>query len=219
MLGKSLALPSVTFEAAKFCSLSLSDLSTTPAVLKPKSHGIIPTVQTNVIRKSACGFVDASKKWELHSTAQPQSAVLLEDEEEKKMWDACRQALSAFKFSIEEADVILKKAFGWAHSPYWGEERSKEVPKVESVNEMLDYLQNLGLSEDDMFKVLKKFPEVLGCSLHDELKINVGTLEKVWGIEGKSLRNLLLRNPKVLGYNVDCKGDCMAKCTRCWVRF
>lgn len=141
------------------------------------------------------------------------------EDEDRKMWDASRQALSAFKFSEEEADVILRKAFGWVHSPYWGEERKKEMPKAESVNDKLDYLRNLGLANDDMFKLLKKFPEVLGCSLDDELKISVQTLEKEWGIKGQSLRNLLLRNPKVLGYNVDCKGDCMAKCTRCWVRF
>uniref|UniRef100_M1AJ23 Uncharacterized protein n=2 Tax=Solanum TaxID=4107 RepID=M1AJ23_SOLTU len=51
------------------------------------------------------------------------------------------------------------------------------------------------------------------------MKTNVEILAKQWGIEGKTLRNLLLRNPKVLGYNVDCKGDCVAKCTRCWARF
>ncbi|CAI0396407.1 unnamed protein product [Linum tenue] len=65
-----------------------------------------------------------------------------------------------------------------------------------------DVAQSLGLSDDDLLKVLKKFSEVM-------------ILEKVWAIKGKSLRNVLLRNPKVLGYNVDCKGDCIAQCTRC----
>ncbi|KAL6007715.1 hypothetical protein ACLOJK_033216 [Asimina triloba] len=192
------------------------------AIIRPKTEGLTASVlrlQTAVLGKVTCDFVGAPKNWHLRSTAQPQSAVLLENEEERRSWDACRQAVSTFKFSCDEADVILKKAFGWVHSPYWGEERSKVVPKVDSVKEMLDYLRNLGLSDDDIFKLLKKFPEVLGCSLEEELKVNVGALDKVWGIEGKSLRNLLLRNPKVLGYNVDCKGDCMAKCTRCWVRF
>lgn len=114
---------------------------------------------------------------------------------------------------------MLKKAFGWAHSPYWGEERKKEIPNKDSINEMLDYLKSLSLSDDDLHKLLKKFPEVLGCDIDQDVKSNVSTLEKDWGIKGKQLRNLLLRNPKVLGYNVDCKGDCMAQCTRCWVRF
>jgi len=63
--------------------------------------------------------------------------------------------------------------------------------------------------------LLKKFPEVLGCNLEEELKGNVKILEEQSYIKGNSLRKLLLRNPKVLGYNVDCKGDYIAQCTRC----
>ncbi|VFQ81065.1 unnamed protein product [Cuscuta campestris] len=141
-------------------------------------------------------------------------------------WEACREALSPFRFSAEEEDEILGKAFGLVHSPYWSEEREREVPKVESVTKILEYLRSLTLSDDDdddddddVRKLLKKFPEVLGCSLEREVKNNVQALERDWGIKGKPLRKLLRRNPKVLGFNVDCKGDCMAKCTRCWVRF
>ncbi|MQL88296.1 hypothetical protein Taro_020870 [Colocasia esculenta] len=157
-----------------------------------------------------------SRKWRLHSTDQTQS-LLIEDEE--KTWEECKQLVSSLNFTTEEADAMLGKAFGWVHSPYWGEERKKEIPKDVGLNQMLDYLRNLGLSDDDLHKLLKKFPEVLGCSLDDEVKINVGVLEREWGIKGKTLRSLLLRNPKVLGYNVDCKGDCIAQCTRCWARF
>ncbi|POO00189.1 Mitochodrial transcription termination factor [Trema orientale] len=140
-------------------------------------------------------------------------------EEDEKSWEACREVLSTYKFSSEEANKLLGKAFGLVHSPYWGEERKRIVPKLETVNEILDYLRSLNLSDDDLSKVLKKFPEVLGCNLEAELKANVQILEKEWEIKGKSLRNLLLRNPRVLGYNIDCKGDCMAQCTRCWARF
>lgn len=158
-----------------------------------------------------------SRNWELHSAAQIQDAILCD--EDKKSWESCRQALSAYGFAKEEEDKILSKAFGQIHSPYWGEERKKEVPKFEVVSEILSYLKDLGLADDDIGKLLKKFPEVLGCSLENELKANVPILEKEWGIKGKTLRNLLLRNPRVLGYNIDCKGDCMAQCTRCWARF
>ncbi|CAL9190738.1 unnamed protein product [Musa hybrid cultivar] len=168
-------------------------------------------------RNNSCNLSCTSNKWRIHSVEQVQ-AVLLEDEQ-KKTWETCTEILSTLKFSIEEADSILKKAFGWVHSPYWGEERSKEVPKAQKVNEMLDYIKGLGLNDEDLYKILKKFPEVLGCSLVDEVQTNIDMLEKDWGIKGKALRNLLIRNPKVLGYNVDCKGDCMAQCTRCWVRF
>lgn len=157
----------------------------------------------------------STKKWGIRSTAQTYNL----SEDGKNSWEECRESLRPFNFSVEEQDKILGKAFGHIHSPYWSEEREKEVPKFETVTETLNYLRSLSLSDNDICKLLKKFPEVLGCSLEQELKDNVDALEKDWGIEGKSLKNLLLRNPKVLGYNVDCKGDCMAKCTRCWVRF
>ncbi|CAM8998193.1 unnamed protein product [Rhodiola kirilowii] len=151
----------------------------------------------------------------LRSSPSPDAIADLTDEE-RKCWDSCRQALSNFNFDSDELDKILGKAFGQIHSPYWGEERAKEVPKYETVKAVLDYLRSLTLTEEDLAKVLKKFPEVLGCSLDDEVKNNVTLLEKEWDITGKSLKNLLLRNPKVLGYNVDCKGSCVAQCTRRW---
>ena len=169
------------------------------------------------VTRGACTAITATKKWELHSTAQTVSITLTD--EDRKAWEACKQALAAFHFSTEEEDKILGKAFGHIHSPYWSEERKKEVPQFETVREKLEYLRSLNLSDEDLGKLLKKFPEVLGCSLEDEIRNNVQVLAKEWGINGKSLRSLLLRNPKVLGYNVDCRGDCMAQCTRCWVRF
>ncbi|XP_071703523.1 uncharacterized protein [Rutidosis leptorrhynchoides] len=158
-----------------------------------------------------------STRWKTHATGKTPEIVL--SDEDKSKWEACKQALSGFEFSVEEEDKILGKAFGLLHSPFWGEEREKVVPKFEEIDAILAYLRDLDLSNDDISKVLKKFPEVVGCSLENELKTNIQILEKQWGIKGKSLRNLLLRNPKVLGYIVDCKGDCMALCTRCWVRF
>ncbi|XP_040998859.1 uncharacterized protein LOC121244727 isoform X2 [Juglans microcarpa x Juglans regia] len=204
MLGKSMASPLLTFgSATSYYSYTLN---------MNFSSGLPPDVL-----RGAWSTNSSLRKWVIRSTAQIESLAL--SDEDRKMWEASRQALSAFNFSIEEEDKILGKAFGQLHSPYWGEDRKKEVPKSETVNEILDYLRALSLSDDDLGKLLKKFPEVLGCNLEHELKTNVQVLEKEWGIKGKSLRNLLLRNPKVLGYNVDCKGDCMAQCTRCWVRF
>ncbi|KAJ0923247.1 putative transcription regulator mTERF family [Helianthus annuus] len=159
----------------------------------------------------------AFTRWRTHSAARTPETVLTE--EDMKKWEACRQVFSRFEFTKEEEDKILGKAFGLVHSPYWGEEREVAVPELENVNAIFDYLTGLGLSDDDLIKILKKFPEVVGCSLENELKTNIEILEKQWSIKGKSLKNLLLRNPKVLGYIIDCKGDCKALCTRCWVRF
>ncbi|WJX14227.1 hypothetical protein P8452_04522 [Trifolium repens] len=216
LLGKQLNSPLLTIDsAARFFSCK-ADFATASS-----------SIQSSNIRYS-CGFSPSVAKekwtsnhstnhWILHSTAQIENIIT--SNEDRSMWEACRQALSVFNFSDEEKDKILGKAFGLVHSPYWGEDRKKEVPKFETVNEILEYLRSLNLSDDDLSKLLKKFPEVLGCNLEEELKVNIKILEQQWSIEGKSLRNLLLRNPKVLGYNVDCKGDCMAQCTRCWVRF
>ncbi|KAK9080174.1 hypothetical protein SSX86_001849 [Deinandra increscens subsp. villosa] len=159
----------------------------------------------------------AFTKWKTHATGRTPEMVL--SEEDVKKWEASRQVFSRFELTTEEQDKILGKAFGLVHSPYWGEEREVVVPDLEKIEAIFDYLTGLGLSNDDVIKILKKFPEVVGCSLENELKANIQILEKQWGIKGKTLRSLLLRNPRVLGYIVDCKGDCMALCTRCWVRF
>ncbi|BFG41110.1 uncharacterized protein Pyn_04118 [Prunus yedoensis var. nudiflora] len=210
MLGKSLASPLLTHDcASRFCF-------STPDVINAAPNIRLPNVSQNLNRRAYSPSF-SPKKWVLHSTAEIENTALTD--EERKTWEACQEAISAFSITIEEGDKILGKAFGLVHSPYWGEIRKKEVPTIEIVKEKLDYLRSLSLSDDDLCKVLKKFPEVLGCNLEHELKTNVQVLEKEWGIKGKSLRNLLLRNPRVLGFNVDCKGDCMAQCTRCWVRF
>lgn len=212
MLGTSSSTsPLLTFEASAFCCFSSTDLpsSTLNVALLTRNSSL-------VTREGLCKLICSRRKWSLQAVDQPQ-VVLVEDQE--KAWEQCKHLLSAFNFTTDEADKMLKKAFGWVHSPYWGEERKKEVPQKDSINATLDYLKSLSLSDDDLNKLLKKFPEVLGCDLNEEVKSNVSMLESLWGIKGKPLRNLLLRNPKVLGYNVDCKGDCMAQCTRCWVRF
>ncbi|XAR62661.1 hypothetical protein NMG60_11017507 [Bertholletia excelsa] len=213
MIGNSLASPSLTFKSATCICFSSTSIGKAPSTGSSNLQNCCPQ---NVIRGPWISNLPA-RKWERHLAAKIENVVL--SDEDRKTWDTCRQALSPFNFTAEEEDKILGKAFGQIQSPYWGEERKKEVPKLEIVNEILDYLRSLSLSDDDLTKLLKKFPEILGCSLDDELRTNERILEKDWGIKGKSLRNLLLRNPKVLGYNVDCKGDCMAQCTRCWVRF
>jgi hypothetical protein len=157
------------------------------------------------------------EKWRVLSSDPAQAAVV--DAGDSKTWEECKQILTALNFPAEDAEKMLKKAYGWIHSPYWTEERKKEVPSAEVVNGVLNYIRGLGLSDDDLYKLLKKFPEVLGCDLESEVKLNVGKLDSDWKINGKTLRSVLLRNPKVLGYNVDCRGDCAAQCTRCWVRF
>ena len=51
----------------------------------------------------------SSKQWILHSTAQIENIIT--SNEDQSMWEACKQALSAFNFSDEEKDKILGN--GW----------------------------------------------------------------------------------------------------------
>ncbi|CAL4936981.1 unnamed protein product [Urochloa decumbens] len=213
MLAKSPVLPLVTTDtttAFGFCTAG--NILKSPVVkLSDKKC----SKRLNVQRNTELGRPrDASWKWRTLSADQAQASVVDVDIDEE-----CKQVLTSLNFSTEDAEKMLKKAFGWIHSPYWSEERKKEVPSAEVVTGVLGYIRSLGLSDEDLHKLLKKFPEVLGCDLDREVKLNVSKLDSDWGINGKTLRSLLLRNPKVLGYNIDCRGDCMAQCTRCWVRF
>lgn len=66
---------------------------------------------------------------------------------------------------------------------------------------------------------MKLFPEVLGCNVQQQLQGNVDKLQRDWKLQGSVLTNAVLRNPSLLGYNVDCEGNCVGECNRCWVRF
>jgi hypothetical protein len=139
-------------------------------------------------------------------------------DEERQKWEPASGLLEGLGFSAEESDKILAKAFGWVDSPYWSETTLQTVPEVDAVSSKVDFMKGLGFAEDELTPVLKKFPELFGCR-ETLMTHNLGVLDKEWGIKGNKLKSLIKRNPHVLGYTVDCKGDCMAQCTRCWVRF
>ena len=55
--------------------------------------------------------------------------------------------------------------------------------------------------------------------MEERLQANIAKLEKEWKIKGPAVAGVLKRQPRVLGYSVDCLGDCIGECDRCWVRF
>uniref|UniRef100_A0ACD5XA21 Uncharacterized protein n=1 Tax=Avena sativa TaxID=4498 RepID=A0ACD5XA21_AVESA len=218
MLAKLPALPFLTATDTASAFFPSRDLLASPSV-RFKKHGRRSSIQPNIQRgKTPDAHSTIHRKWRTLSS-DPAQAAVVDASGDSKAWGECQQILTSLNFSSEDAEKMLKKAFGWIHSPYWTEERKKEAPSVEVISGVLDYIRGLGLSDDDLYKLLKKFPEVLGCDLESEVKLNVSKLDSDWKINGKTLRSVLLRNPKVLGYNVDCRGDCAAQCTRCWVRF
>lgn len=137
------------------------------------------------------------------------------DAAQQEQWKTSRHLVEELGFNGDEADDILAKSFGWSYSDYWGEEKQASVPDPASVSASLSLMQSLGV---DMVALVKKFPEVMGLT-EKEIQYSLGTLDGTWGIAGKNLKSVLMRNPQVLGYNIDCGGDCAGECTRCWVRF
>ena len=87
------------------------------------------------------------------------------------------------------------------------------------VQEKLDYLRGLGLSNEQLHQVVKQFPETVGLDLEKRMKPNVELMGKQFFIKGKMLPKTLARKPQALGYAVDCEGDCQGDCTRCWSHF
>jgi hypothetical protein len=44
-------------------------------------------------------------------------------------------------------------------------------------------------------------------------------LERTYKLAGPTLAAVLERKPNVLGNSLDCAGDCVGECNRCWARF
>jgi hypothetical protein len=98
--------------------------------------------------------------------------------------------------------------------------QEEEVPSSEQIDKVTCFLRSkCGLGVHDVPKLAADFPQVFGCKVEAQLQQAVDVLEKDWKITGKSLTGTLKRKPRALGCNVDCGGDCIGQCDRCWVRF
>uniref|UniRef100_A0A0A9D8U8 Uncharacterized protein n=1 Tax=Arundo donax TaxID=35708 RepID=A0A0A9D8U8_ARUDO len=176
MLAKSPALPLVTSETTALGLLTTCNILSSPGVKLPKKkYGGRLNIQQNIEFGKTREASWVHRKWQTLSADQARASVA--DTGETKTCEESEQILTSLNFFNEDADKMLKKAFGWIHSPYWSEERKKEVPNAEVVSGVLNYIRSLGLSDDDLHKLLKKFPEVLGCDLDSEVKLNVSKLD------------------------------------------
>ncbi|GJP62684.1 hypothetical protein CLOP_g19716 [Closterium sp. NIES-67] len=118
------------------------------------------------------------------------------------------------------AETVLAKAFGWTARSYWRDEIVNVVPSPDQISSVLSFLRETAKFQDaDFKKYFGEFPQVLACSVEKRLTPNVAKLDREWRISGDALRGVLLRNPLVLGYTLDCKGDCESECDYCWARF
>ena len=87
------------------------------------------------------------------------------------------------------------------------------------VSAVLTYIQELGFSSEELQQLLSEFPFVLACEVEKRLKPNVLVLTGKWRMKPKEVRSAIMRNPLLLGYTLDCEGDCKAECDYCWARF
>lgn len=113
------------------------------------------------------------------------------------------------------AHTALARAFGWGNQAYWRGENKDAVPDPARVTAVLSFLQDtVGLSPEEVGRVVKVFPEVLGQQPDLRLAENTRHLDKQWKITGAALKSTVQRRPQILGYNVDCAGDCVGECNR-----
>lgn len=128
----------------------------------------------------------------------------------------------------------VARAFGWGSQAYWRHAVVCAAPDARRVEAALAFLCGggggdeqqsdgesgpLGLSAPEAADVLKSFPELLFLDAEARLGANAAQLRRQWRLKGGVLRGAVARNPRALGYDVDCQGSCVGDCHRCWARF
>lgn len=157
-------------------------------------------------------------------TANPQDVLSPGELEE---WAAIAATVAELAPALP-ADGVVSKAFGWGKlsQRFWRGDRVEEKPSIARVNESLAFLrEEIGLSDAEIGSViLKKFPEALNMDVAERMAANMNYLKTTWpafsGVGGDGrLKAAVLEQPAILGFSVDCGGDCMSECNRCWARF
>jgi hypothetical protein len=138
----------------------------------------------------------------------------------------------------------VARAFGWGGQAYWRHAVVCAAPDRARVERALAFLCDqpvaaaaaddegdssgsssnlsgpLGLSASEAASAIKAFPELLYMDADTRLGANAAQLRGQWRLaDGPALRGAVTRNPRVLGYDVDCQGSCVGDCHRCWARF
>lgn len=140
-------------------------------------------------------------------------------------WAAVRAQLRALGGKLDSdkaADRAVMRAFGWGGSKYWRGAVVRETPAPDVVAERLCYLRDtLGFDDDQVIaRMVAKFPELIRLPL-DRIQQNINHIRTTYPVLSReaALRDSLASQPAAFGFDVDCSGDCMSECSRCWVRF
>lgn len=142
-------------------------------------------------------------------------------------WDACLAALAPLDLAPDDAEAALRIAFGWTRSTYWRGCKNQEAPDPAAVGAALAVLTGgdaeageLGMAPADAAAVVELFPECL--ALDGDGTAARGVVKKLaadWKMKGPAAARAVGRTPRMLGFTLDCLGDCVGLCDRCWVRF
>ncbi|KAJ8909180.1 hypothetical protein NDN08_005873 [Rhodosorus marinus] len=142
---------------------------------------------------------------------------------DKEGWDELVLDLQErMEYSDFAAEKVALRAFGWSSQSYWQSQGGKtpEVPEVERVRRNLAFLEELFEdNQQETADLVKKFPESLALDVDERCRKNVETLKKQYRMDDKRIKNAIKEQPFILGYELDCFGDCLGKCNQCWARF
>lgn len=152
-------------------------------------------------------------------------------EDDRQQWQAAEkevlQVMQSAGKSEEQEGVtyLVAQAFGWGRQSqrFWRGSVKNECPSAELVRSSLKFLKGspLQFSDEEIVEVVLQFPQVLRLEVEGRMMQNLDYLTKNWPVFASldRLRNAVKRQPQVLGYTVDCEGDCRSECSQCWVRF
>ena len=142
----------------------------------------------------------------------------LEGDGPRAAWADAAALLTGAGLTEEEAHRCVGRAFGWATQAYWRSDKVRETPDAGHVAAVLGYLASLGVSDDGLRRAVKQFPELLACDIAGRLAPNVARMQAEGLTEGV-LAAAIARRPAVLGFKVDCAGNCAGQCSVCWSTF
>ncbi|GLI63276.1 hypothetical protein VaNZ11_006181 [Volvox africanus] len=143
------------------------------------------------------------------------------NQEEESTWKAsCDVLVRSLDLGADESSRLVARAFGWTTQAFWRQEKVEELPTPTQVENALEVLRiDLAMTSEEAARVVRVFPELLACDVEGRLRANIAQLGSQWRLKGPTLTKAVIRQPAVLSYSLDCGGDCIGECNRCWARF
>lgn len=132
-------------------------------------------------------------------------------------WLSARALLCEWGMSLDDADESLTCSFGWSgQHAYWRGKRHRAGVDEAELNHVASHLAaTLGLTRAEIARVAASFPYVFGLST-DAIDCNLRRVTERYKMEGQDLVAAVMQRPEVLGVLVDCEGDCVGMCSRCF---